>query len=192
MTQNITIIGAGLSGLTAPVTAAQSGAKVTVGERIRHMGGRAMTTGHEGRLLNFGAHALYVDGPAVRRLRQLNIPVVGQKTPTSGSLVCAGGLTTQLSTAGVILRRAALSAGDRCKFIGLFLGLKKALGTPPEDMVLSEWLEETGAQRRHARRDASTDALGADRPVARGGCRPPARTEPDLRSSYPALRDAGL
>ena len=141
VTENITIIGAGLSGLTAAVTAAQAGATVTVLEKSRDIGGRARTTDHEGYLLNFGAHALYADGPAIRRLRQLKIPVAGHKPPAAGSLMYGGGLTALPSTATGVLRCAALSAGDRWKLTGLLVGLKRELRATPEDMVLSEWLD---------------------------------------------------
>ncbi|MFD7441552.1 NAD(P)-binding protein [Streptomyces sp. NPDC059909] len=58
----ITVIGAGLAGLTAAITAAESGARVTVYESHRTAGGRARTSEGPYRT-NEGPHALYNGGP---------------------------------------------------------------------------------------------------------------------------------
>ncbi|MFF3753954.1 NAD(P)-binding protein [Streptomyces sp. NPDC002018] len=60
--KHITVVGGGLAGLTAAVTAAESGAAVTLYEAHRTLGGRARTA--EGPYLtNEGPHALYHHGP---------------------------------------------------------------------------------------------------------------------------------
>ncbi|WP_411079669.1 NAD(P)-binding protein [Streptomyces sp. cmx-18-6] len=58
----IHIVGGGLAGLTAAITAAESGAHVTLHESHRALGGRART-GDGPRRTNEGPHALYIDGP---------------------------------------------------------------------------------------------------------------------------------
>ncbi|WP_351229778.1 FAD-dependent oxidoreductase [Streptomyces sp. NPDC002133] len=58
----ITVIGAGLAGLTAAITAAESGARVTLYESHRTPGGRARTSEGPYRT-NEGPHALYNGGP---------------------------------------------------------------------------------------------------------------------------------
>ncbi|MFJ6086460.1 NAD(P)-binding protein [Streptomyces sp. NPDC092369] len=68
----ITVIGGGFAGLTAAVTAAEAGAKVTVYEAHHTLGGRARTA--EGPYLtNDGPHALYSGGPHWTWLRQRNL-----------------------------------------------------------------------------------------------------------------------
>jgi phytoene dehydrogenase-like protein len=76
--QKITIIGAGLAGLTAAIAAAEGGAQVVVHEAHREIGGRARATpppyiAHE------GAHALYADGPHWTWLTERDLvgPTVG-------------------------------------------------------------------------------------------------------------------
>ncbi|MET8503488.1 FAD-dependent oxidoreductase [Streptomyces sp. NPDC004787] len=60
--RKITIIGGGFAGLTAAVTAAEAGARVTLYEAHHTLGGRARTA--EGPYLtNEGPHALYRGGP---------------------------------------------------------------------------------------------------------------------------------
>ncbi|MFJ2832822.1 NAD(P)-binding protein [Streptomyces sp. NPDC087263] len=69
---HITVIGGGFAGLTAAVTAAETGAKVTVYEAHHTLGGRARTA--EGRYkTNEGPHALYSGGPHWTWLRQRNL-----------------------------------------------------------------------------------------------------------------------
>lgn len=65
----ITVIGGGFAGLTAAVTAAEAGAKVTVYEAHHTLGGRARTAEAPYRT-NDGPHALYSGGPHWSWLRQ--------------------------------------------------------------------------------------------------------------------------
>jgi phytoene dehydrogenase-like protein len=65
----ITVIGGGFAGLTAAVTAAEAGAKVTVYEAHHTLGGRARTAEGPYRT-NDGPHALYSGGPHWSWLRQ--------------------------------------------------------------------------------------------------------------------------
>ncbi|NUW03158.1 NAD(P)-binding protein [Streptomyces sp. CAI 127] len=74
---HIHVVGGGLAGLTAAITAAESGARVTLHEGHRALGGRARTA--EGPYLaNEGPHALYHRGPLCTWLarRDLFGPVV--------------------------------------------------------------------------------------------------------------------
>ncbi|NUP43375.1 MAG: NAD(P)-binding protein [Streptomyces sp.] len=68
----ITVIGGGFAGLTAAVTAAEAGAKVTVFEAHHTLGGRARTSEGPYRT-NDGPHALYNGGPHWTWLRQRNL-----------------------------------------------------------------------------------------------------------------------
>ncbi|MEW2551178.1 phytoene desaturase family protein [Streptomyces zhihengii] len=67
--QRITVVGGGLAGLTAAVTAAESGARVTLYEAHHTLGGRARTAEGPYRT-NEGPHALYSGGPLWTWLRQ--------------------------------------------------------------------------------------------------------------------------
>ncbi|MEU9913647.1 NAD(P)-binding protein [Streptomyces sp. NPDC051001] len=69
---HITVIGGGFAGLTAAVTAAEAGAKVTVHEAHHTLGGRARTA--EGPYkTNEGPHAFYSGGPHWSWLRQRDL-----------------------------------------------------------------------------------------------------------------------
>ena len=63
--RSVVVVGAGLAGMTAALTAADEGARVTVLEARTHPGGRARTTTTaDGFHFNQGAHALYRGGAA--------------------------------------------------------------------------------------------------------------------------------
>ncbi|MCX2184242.1 NAD(P)-binding protein [Streptomyces sp. SKN60] len=76
--RKITIIGGGFAGLTAAVTAAEAGARVTLYEAHHTLGGRARTA--EGPYLtNDGPHALYNGGPHWTWLHQRGL--IGELAP---------------------------------------------------------------------------------------------------------------
>ena len=90
MKPDLTIVGAGLTGLTAAIEAAERGWQVTVAEAHSRPGGRARSLAAPFRA-NAGPHAIYVDGPwwAWLERRGLTPPIV--EAPGYASLVRAGG-----------------------------------------------------------------------------------------------------
>lgn len=62
MRPDLTIVGAGITGLTAAIEAAERGGRVTVAEAHSRPGGRARSLAGPFRA-NDGPHAIYVDGP---------------------------------------------------------------------------------------------------------------------------------
>ncbi|MET9251745.1 FAD-dependent oxidoreductase [Nonomuraea sp. NPDC003709] len=90
MKPDLHIVGAGLTGLTAAIEAAERGWRVTVAEANPRPGGRARTLAAPYRA-NLGTHAIYVDGPwwAWLERRGLTPPIV--EAPRQATLVRAGG-----------------------------------------------------------------------------------------------------
>ncbi|GII81060.1 hypothetical protein Sru01_60420 [Sphaerisporangium rufum] len=66
-TQSISVIGGGLAGLTAAIACAEGGARVTLYEAHRTLGGRARSTSGP-YIANDGTHAVYADGEPFRWL----------------------------------------------------------------------------------------------------------------------------
>lgn len=67
MTNNITVVGGGLGGLVAAISAAEAGAEVTLLEAHSQLGGRARSTAAP-YIANEGPHVFYADGPGWRWL----------------------------------------------------------------------------------------------------------------------------
>jgi hypothetical protein len=78
MTKRFTVVGGGISGLTAALALAERGHRVTLHEQSRHLGGRASTNQDQGYSLNLGPHALYRHGAAHRQFQRWGIPVPGR------------------------------------------------------------------------------------------------------------------
>jgi phytoene dehydrogenase-like protein len=87
---DLTIVGGGLTGLTAAIEAAERGWRVVVAEAHSRPGGRARSLRGLFRA-NTGPHAIYVDGPwwAWLESRGLTPPIVA--APRDANLVRAGG-----------------------------------------------------------------------------------------------------
>jgi phytoene dehydrogenase-like protein len=87
---DLTIIGAGLTGLTAAIEAAERGWRVTIAEAHSRPGGRARSLPAPFRA-NTGPHAIYVDGPWWAWLQRRGLPPPIVEAPRYPSLVRAGG-----------------------------------------------------------------------------------------------------
>lgn len=88
---DVVIVGGGLAGLTAASLLARAGWRVTLFEKARHVGGRAMTEAKHGFHFNLGPHALYRGAEGIKILRELDVTVSGGVPPTAGAYAIDGG-----------------------------------------------------------------------------------------------------
>ncbi|WP_307811675.1 NAD(P)/FAD-dependent oxidoreductase [Planomonospora parontospora] len=84
MTTEITIIGGGLAGLTAAIACAEGGARVTLHEAHRSLGGRARSSAAP-YVANDGPHVFYSDGEPWHRMAARGL-VRPFRRPTPGEL----------------------------------------------------------------------------------------------------------
>ncbi|HUJ12676.1 MAG TPA: FAD-dependent oxidoreductase [Thermoanaerobaculia bacterium] len=77
MSNNVVIVGGGIAGLAASIVLARGGRSVTLFEKRRYLGGRAVTHLRHGYRFNLGPHAFYRGGEGSRVLAELGIPVRG-------------------------------------------------------------------------------------------------------------------
>ncbi|GAA2893042.1 NAD(P)-binding protein [Streptosporangium fragile] len=87
MTRDISIVGGGLAGLTAAIACAEGGARVTLYEAHRELGGRARSTAAP-YVANDGTHVFYSDGEPWRWLAARGL-VRPFRRPTPGEIVRA-------------------------------------------------------------------------------------------------------
>ena len=90
MEPDLTIVGAGLTGLTAAIEAAERGRRVVVAEAHSRPGGRARSLAGPFRA-NTGPHAIYVDGPWWTWLESRGLTPPIAEAPRDANLVRAGG-----------------------------------------------------------------------------------------------------
>lgn len=81
--QTITVVGGGLAGLTAAITAAEGGASVRLLEAHDEVGGRARSTDGPYKA-NLGPHVIYKDGPLWAWLRERELLPGSARTPLGG------------------------------------------------------------------------------------------------------------
>lgn len=143
----VAIIGGGLAGLTAAVWLARAGTPVTVFEKSRHLGGRAITETRGGFQFNLGPHALYSNGAAARILRELGIEFSGRIPALSGGYALEGGSKhtlpvgfTSMLTTGLLNLPAKLEAA---KF---FSSIGKLDARVWQGVSVRAWLQESFQQ----------------------------------------------
>ncbi|MFE1550868.1 NAD(P)-binding protein [Streptomyces sp. NPDC058718] len=140
--RKLTIIGGGFAGLTAAITAAEAGAKVTVYEAHRTPGGRARTAEGPYRT-NEGPHALYKGGPHWTWLKQRGL--LGPLAP----LPPAEALRLRFHRDGALRRTPPL---------GLLRQTLRGAAQAPVDLDFRTWV--TGlAGERTAREAAAYSAV---------------------------------
>ncbi|MDV5147359.1 NAD(P)-binding protein [Streptomyces sp. SBC-4] len=129
--RKLTIIGGGFAGLTAAITAAEAGAKVTLHEAHHTPGGRARTAEGPYRT-NEGPHALYSGGPHWTWLRQRGL--LGPLAP----LPPAEALRLRFHRDGALRRTPPL---------GLLRQTLRGAGQAPVDLDFRTWVTGLAGER---------------------------------------------
>ncbi|MYT77359.1 Phytoene dehydrogenase-related protein [Streptomyces sp. MnatMP-M77] len=121
--EHIHVIGGGVAGLTAAITAAESGARVALHESHRTLGGRARTTEGPYRA-NEGPHALYRRGPHWTWLARRGL---------------LGAVVSVPPREGLRFRFRRAGAARRTPPPALLRLARRAPGTAPVDRAFLEW-----------------------------------------------------
>jgi phytoene dehydrogenase-like protein len=139
--KNVVIVGGGLAGLAASIYLARGGRTVTVFEKRRYLGGRAITALRHGYRFNLGAHAFYKHGAAAAVYRELGIPVVG-KVVKPKAVALFEGSEYRLPTGFLsLLTTSLLSLGGKAQLAGALIHIRRFGGTRAEDVTVRQWIE---------------------------------------------------
>ncbi|HEX8170163.1 MAG TPA: FAD-dependent oxidoreductase [Thermoanaerobaculia bacterium] len=141
MGRNVVIVGGGLAGMAAAVYLARAGRSVTLFERRRLLGGRAITTVRQGYRFNLGAHGLYRHGAAASVYRELGIPIRGG-TLRSGAHALHRGDTHRLPTGLVsLLTTSLLSFRGKRELASALLRVRRRRPAAVAEGSVREWLD---------------------------------------------------
>jgi phytoene dehydrogenase-like protein len=184
VSKNVVIVGGGLAGLAAAIYLARGGRTVTIFEKRRTLGGRAITQLRQGYRFNLGAHAFYRTGPAAAVLRELGIPVRG-KIPKPKSIAIVDGVEhTMPSGLWSLLTTSLLSLTGKWQLASALWRIRSGAAAAGS-MTVAEWVNATVADARarqvletllrvvsysdHAETAAAAPVLAQMRIALRGG-----------------------
>lgn len=151
MGKNVVIVGGGLAGLATAIYLARGGRPVSVFEKRRYLGGRAITQLRHGYRFNLGAHALYRNGAGASVLRELGIPIRGT-APKPKSIALSNGEERRLPTNWwSLLATSLLSLTAKAQLASSLWHIRRFGGTRAGDLTVAEWLQanvsDSGARR---------------------------------------------
>lgn len=145
---SIVIVGGGLTGLAAAVSAAQRGAEVFVAERTAELGGRGRSEVEDGYVLNLGPHALFPR--AQELLAQLGVDARGEVPSNQGFTLRIGERLHPMPTGPLsILSNDALSFSGKWALTRLLGQVMVGRGQARFDgKSVDEWLEGAPSDAR--------------------------------------------
>ena len=144
--RSVVVVGAGLAGMTAALTAADQGARVTVLEARAHPGGRARTaTTADGFHFNQGAHALYRGGAAWDVLHGFGITPRGASPVATRAygLRSDGTLDALPGTFRSLLRTRVLGARGKLELLRVLARPAGMATTVTPGTSLQQWIDGT-------------------------------------------------
>lgn len=141
------VIGAGLAGLLAAITAARTpGAGRVVLFDPHPLGGRARCDERDGFVFNRGPRALYVGGVADQTLTSLGIDLTrgGPPNLAGAGAVDGGTIHVMPQGPGTALRTSLMSAGEKFAFAKAFTRIPRIDPATVVGRTVSEWLDDIG------------------------------------------------
>lgn len=142
---DVVVIGGGLAGLVAGVTAAHDGARVAIVDG-RSFGGRARSAERDGFVLNEGGHALYRGGGGWAVLEALGVHPDGVTPDASTYRVLWDGEVAPLPTTPIgIATTRLLGARSKLKLAGWFNDMGRT-AADAGGIALDEWLDAQRAR----------------------------------------------
>lgn len=143
MSKKVIVVGGGIAGLAASIFLARGGCSVTLFEKRRPLGGRAVTHLRYGYRFNLGAHAFYRHGIGASVYRELGIPVRGGLVKAKGIALLNGGEQKLPTGVGSLLTTSLLSLRGKSELAMTLLRLRMKNGANVGEMTVRQWLEQT-------------------------------------------------
>ena len=142
MGKNVIVVGGGLAGLAASIFLARAGRTVTLFEKRRYLGGRAVTHLRHGFRFNLGPHAFYRGGIGAQVLRELGIPVRGGRPDGKGVAILGDREYRFPGNPLSILTTGLLSIRDKIEAIPLLIRIRMTKNFERHRSISArEWLD---------------------------------------------------
>ncbi|HEV7919300.1 MAG TPA: FAD-dependent oxidoreductase [Thermoanaerobaculia bacterium] len=141
MSKNVIIVGGGLAGLAASIYLARAGKSVTIFEKKRQLGGRAITHLRHGYRFNLGPHAVYRGGGAMAVYRELGIALRGGNPKARGFALYGGERYRLPAGPFSLLFSGLLGAKGKLEAAAVLFRLRRINPKPYAAMTAREWLD---------------------------------------------------
>jgi phytoene dehydrogenase-like protein len=149
VSKNVIVVGGGLAGLAASIFLARGGRTVTIFEKRRYLGGRAITHLRHGYRFNLGPHAFYRRGLGSQVLRELGIPVRGGRPDGRGIALLADREYGFPGRPLSILTTGLLSVGEKMETVLLLLRIRQTKKFDRyRNVSVREWLDQNVKRER--------------------------------------------
>jgi phytoene dehydrogenase-like protein len=148
VSKNVIIVGGGLAGLSAAVFLARAGRTVTIFERRRYLGGRAITHLRHGYRFNLGPHAFYRNGHGWNVLRELGIPVRGGVPKPRGVAMLGNERHKLPGNPWSLLTTSLIGLKQKAQFAMLMLRIRRIDPKPYASMTVREWIDANASDPR--------------------------------------------
>lgn len=141
LNKNVIVVGGGIAGLTAAIYLARGGRTVTVFEKKRQLGGRAITHLRHGFRFNLGGHTVHRGGPGAAVYRELGIPLRGAPARLRGSVVLAGHSYRLPLSVATLFTSGLLSLSGKAELAKLLWTLRRIDPKAHVSVTAREWLD---------------------------------------------------
>jgi phytoene dehydrogenase-like protein len=148
VSKHVIVVGGGIAGLAAGIVLARAGRAVTIFERRRYLGGRAVTHLRHGFRFNLGPHAFYRGGVGWEVLRELGVPVRGGRPKSKGVALRDGEEHKFPGGLWSILTTSLLGASGKAEAAKLLLRIRRIDAKRYASMTVSEWVDANASDER--------------------------------------------